>query len=784
MPQVAPAIIGAGAKFLFAVGFSKATAIAISSFVVKTAALTAASSLINAATRPKLASFDDPGRQLQFAPASQAARQVIYGEAFVAGQPVFAKSSGTDREFLDMIIAIGDGGPYEAIDEIYFDDELLTLDGSGNVTSPSKYAGFATIVTTLGSESQSAISEAVSNISEWTTSHTGKGVCHAYVRLKWDPEVWTSGQPTIYFKVRGRKVYDQRLDSTNGGSGTHRKDDPTTWEYSDNRALWLQDYIRGVNTNSIRVIGLGIANALIDWDTIAAAADVCDESVNVSGGGTISRYSGGGGVVTSADDPSRVVNGMLDCFAGEIAPRSGYVAFYAGAARTATVTLSDDDLAGSIKLRTTKSLRDTVNELQALYREPDEGYEQVQAPAYSKASWVTDDGETFRSEINLGFEDDHRRAQRISKIIAARIREPRQLTATWKQKGLQVREGDAFTWSSDRFPAGVTGKYICVNRTINEDGTVQITARSEDDTKYDWDETTEELSQTTGGAIGEPTTAIGLDAIDATAARNAILGALPEYTLRLKFDDGFYDTNTGGALSYPDTVSESLLDDAAVTEAKLGTGAVTEAKLGSAAVTAAKIGTGAVTEAKIGAGAVTEAKLGSTSVTTAKLASSAVETDKIAANAVTNADSTTNTGTRSSASFTEFELVRHTQTLTSGTTALVQIFMNGTDVLAAMGFTISVASGNRDIYLRLIRDPDGTPVELTKVFLRENQGAGPDSYTIDSYGAIYEDTGHGGGSTTYAWVVTSYTAGTTTLNSSTLSHTDITRTIYCLEAKR
>jgi hypothetical protein len=563
MPQAIPAVAMAVGGAATAVGFG-ATAVTVitaaTSFALGAATLYGINAGLQALAGgpPDVPSLDtqNGGRQLSFAPSSNAPRQIIYGETLVRGQPVLIKTSGTDRKYLDMVIAIGDAGPYESIEAIYFNEDELTLDGSGNVTAPSKYAGFAQIVTTLGSESQSAISDAVTNITEWTSSHTGKGVCHAYVRLTWDPDVWTGGQPQIKFKVRGRKVYDPRLDSTNGGSGSHRKDDATTWEWSNNRVLWALDWVRGVKMNGERVAGLGAPNTLIDWGTWADAADCADETVSVNGGGTIARYSGGGAQIGSDDDPAGIARAMAQCFAGEFAPRSGYIACFAGEARTATVTLSDDDLASAIKLRTTQSMRDTVNTMQAQYREPEEDYSFTDAPQYQNASWVSDDGEEYYRQISLPFEDDHRRAQRISKIIAARIREPRRLEATFKQKAMQVREGDTFTWSSDRFPAGVVGKFVCVDRKINPDGTVFISARSEDDTKYNWTPASEEATRTTPASISEPSTSTTIPASswDPSTGRDATIGALPEYTLGLWFTLPAYDVNASGAVGFEDTV--------------------------------------------------------------------------------------------------------------------------------------------------------------------------------------------------------------------------------------
>lgn len=505
MPQAIPFVIGAVKVFAATVA-TKGIVAALASTIIGQLITSVAISFIanRLSPRPQVPSFEDPGLQFQVQAGGAIPRQFIYGEALVAGHIVAAKVSGEDRVNLDMIIVIGDGGPYEAINQIRFDDELLTLDSNGNVTSPSKYAGKARIVTTLGAEDQAGIGAAQANISEWTTEHRGRGVCHAYVRMVWDPEVWTNGRPTIYFRVRGRKVYDPRKDSTKGGSGAHRVNDPATWEWSQNPALWALDWLLGVKMNGKRIAGFGVSAMLINYDSFSAAADVCDEAVDVKGGGTIARYTGGGALVSADDDPKSVADSFVMAMAGEFSPRSGYIGVFAGGPRTAVVTLNDDDLAGPIRLATTKSIRETVNEMSALYREPADDYEMIASPAYTNSTWETEDGENLPREIRLPFTDDHRRAQRISKMIAAREREPRRIEAVWKQKALQVREGDAFTWSSASYPSSVTGKYICESRGINADGTVSIIARSETTANYGWDEDTEERDREPGARIARP----------------------------------------------------------------------------------------------------------------------------------------------------------------------------------------------------------------------------------------------------------------------------------------
>lgn len=553
MPQALPAIISAGVNLLGAVGFTKATAIAISSFVVKTALLTAATAAISTLVpRPDMPTVSDPGRQLRFAPDAAAPRQTIYGETLVAGQPVYAATNGADRKYLDMIVAIGDGGPFESIEAVYFDDIEVTLDGSGNVTAPSQFVGFAQVITTLGSEAASALATPVANCAEWTSNHAGKGICYAYVRLTWDPEVWTTGQPAIFFKVRGRKVYDPRLDTTEGGSGSHRKNDASTWEWTQNRALWLLDYMRGVKMNGRRVIGMGLNDALINWSSFQDAADVCDETMSIKPSGTIAKYTGGGGVVSSADDPGGIVRAMLACMAGRLAPRSGYVSLFAGASQTSVVTLNDDDLAGAIKINVDRSARSIVNTMGANFRDPNEGYEFVDAPEYVNSTFVSADGETFQAVMALPYEDDYRRAQRLAKIATYLSRARFRLEAVYKPKAMQVGEGDAFTLASDRLPNQVPGKFICISRTIREDGSVQLIAQSQDDAMFDWTASSEEQDRAAGGSITNNEDNFNLSGISPTDYRRTLLAGIPQPTLWLQFQDSSFDINATGTVGFED----------------------------------------------------------------------------------------------------------------------------------------------------------------------------------------------------------------------------------------
>lgn len=73
-----------------------------------------------------------------------------------------------------------------------------------------------------------------------------------------------TGQLNITARVRGRRLYDPRKDSTAGGSGAHRLADPATWEWSDTPALALADFCYS------SLYGLG---RTVDWSSVPAAAN-------------------------------------------------------------------------------------------------------------------------------------------------------------------------------------------------------------------------------------------------------------------------------------------------------------------------------------------------------------------------------------------------------------------------------------------------------------------------------------------------------------------------------
>ena len=92
----------------------------------------------------------------------------------------------------------------------------------------------------------------------------------AYIVMRC-PKDSTRGFPRLEAIVQGRLVYDPRLDTTRtditpNGSGAHRENDPTTWEFSQNPTLCFRDLV--TNFTGWTILDQGVADNADENDTL------------------------------------------------------------------------------------------------------------------------------------------------------------------------------------------------------------------------------------------------------------------------------------------------------------------------------------------------------------------------------------------------------------------------------------------------------------------------------------------------------------------------------------
>lgn len=315
---------------------------------------------------------------------------------------------------------------------------------------------------------------------EWTSAAIGCNVARLHVRTDWQETLYATGFPAVSAIVRGKKVYDPRLDSTNGGSGSQRADTPSTWFYSDNPALCAVDYLRDA-------LGFGCASSEIDWPSVVAAANVCDELVPIDGGGGTQKRYTVAGVLSTETDRKTNLEAILDAMVGIAVYSGGRWTIRAGAYVTPTLDLDEGDLAGGdITIQARANRRDLFNAVRGRYREPAQLYQVTDFPPYTSTTYAAEDGgETIYREIDLQMVDDARRAQRIAKLILFRARQALTIDATFKLSAYALQPGDTCRLTVARY--GWTNKVFRVlRREFASLSTVRLTLQEDASAIYAW----------------------------------------------------------------------------------------------------------------------------------------------------------------------------------------------------------------------------------------------------------------------------------------------------------
>ena len=457
------------------VGLSVAAANAVM-FVLKFIATTAASMAASKLLAPKAPSYSDPSLtdRSQMIRSPIAARQIIYGQTKTSGVIVYISTTGTKNEYLHLVVALA-GHEVEDIGDVYFNDELA-LTGAGSAAQ-GRFTGYAEIYKKLGSDTQTVetnLQTATSGLTDgkWTSNHRLRGIAYIYVRLVWNQEVWTGGIPNIAAVVKGKKVYDPRT---------------TTTAYSANPALCLRDYL----TSSL---GMAMDSAEVDDTAVSAAANICDEDVEIkpvtSPATYENRYEANGVLYTSAS-PDENIGKLITAMGGLIAYSGGKVVVYAAGYRIPTVTLTEKHFAGQMTVQTKTSARDRVNGVKGVYVSPENDWQPSDFPQITSTTYVTKDaGIRYWRDVALPFTTSPSCAQRLAVIELRRAREEITMTARFRLEAMQVRAGDTVMITNSKM--GWTQKVFEVMEwNFASDGSppqlaIEMTLRETASTVYDW----------------------------------------------------------------------------------------------------------------------------------------------------------------------------------------------------------------------------------------------------------------------------------------------------------
>lgn len=411
-------------------------------------------------------------------------QKMVYGRARIAGTLVYIETYPTaddsdgvsqtgDNLFLHMVIA-HTGHEIDAVEEVYLDDELVTLDGDGFVNeAPFTNEGksYVRIIHHLGTDTQVADADLVSEATSWSTDHRLRGISYSYIRCQWNPDVFTNGIPTLNVVIRGKKVYDPRTELT---------------AWSDNAALCVRDYLTSTDFSG-RPYAFGAAEEEIDDDFTIAAANICDEEIEILDATTIPRYTLNG-VVDTGNAPLDNLEDMLSAMIGTVTTPLGLFRIHAGAYDTPETDVVDESwLAGPIKSRNRTSRQELFNAVRGLFINPDKQWQSDNFPEVTSATFeAQDNDERIYTDIELPYTTHGEAAQRIARTVQLKGREQITVSMPCNYKALRFAVWDIIKvnnttrgWEEKEF------RIVKLNFGLRS--AVVLELREENEASYSWE---------------------------------------------------------------------------------------------------------------------------------------------------------------------------------------------------------------------------------------------------------------------------------------------------------
>lgn len=363
--------------------------------------------------------------------------RIIYGKVRVGGALTFLTTTINDGLF-HMVTTIA-GHEINSFQQYFFNDEELILRANGHPDSGSwngtgnnpRARVIGALGTTAGDADFNTALQA--NTTLWTADHKQTGLAKVYVEGATNN--FLNGLPNATFVVEGKKILDSRTSTT---------------AYSNNAALVIRDYLTDTR------LGLGEPSSRINDTAFNAAANICDENVNLNPSGTEKRYTINGTIDTD-EEPLSILQRLLSACAGTLTYQGGQWNLYVGAYRTPTITFNEDVLDGPIRIQTKVGRKEIFNRVKGVYVEPSDLYQPTDFPAITNSTYLSEDNlEEIWKDVEFIHTTSSATAQRLAKIELEKARQQITVNYPVNLEGMRVQVGDVINIDNTRM--GWSGK--------------------------------------------------------------------------------------------------------------------------------------------------------------------------------------------------------------------------------------------------------------------------------------------------------------------------------------
>lgn len=485
---------GAGAGLLGSASLATSAVLSIGSFSVSAGALLTVGSLVSsvggALSQPKVSTagsalgwVGDPNGPMHFA----------VGRIAVAGDLRHKKAYGpNDRMYFSAVTVVSDAGPITEFESFTANDIPVTFDVNGKANT-SYFANVMWMRRQLGNQPEASYLaspaglEGSASLPNWGPSHKLSAKAAFVVTLSENSKgsAYKGQQPKPRHIIKGLRVYDWRQDSTYpGGAGSQRLNDPTTWTFSENPALWAAKWTyglwegptgKGAPQIDYQVGGIGVTPGVIDFASLTELANIADTH-----GWKVAAWP------STDDDKAQVLNAFLQAAGAYYIEKSGKMScLHRAAPRVSVATVTAADTSGPIQLDTSSSYVDRKNTGVPTYLSEADGWKMTALGEVSAPEWVTQDGGRQRSmPMTYSFVPQAKQAAELMCLGIANTREGISGRIPLKPYMQGIEAGSAFTITEPEF---VLNGLKCLALETSYDATTgvhTVTFVSETDGKY------------------------------------------------------------------------------------------------------------------------------------------------------------------------------------------------------------------------------------------------------------------------------------------------------------
>lgn len=401
-------------------------------------------------------------------------RKIVFGETAAPLDIRYWEAYGTDNNSYDEVIAVATHS-IESFGRYWLEDEEHTFSPNSSILG----AAFRRYTKTDGSVGSPLTAGAGA---KWTATSKMTGCAYFVLKYVYSQEDWPRSFPTrMTQEIKGAKVYDPRLDSTNGGVGTHRTNDQSTWEYNDgatdigrNPALQMLWYLIGWRINGILVAGMGVdVNSISLQGFVQAANDVEAAGYNCD-------------CVLSTGDNHEANIGIIEASCGgRLLDTGGIYTMHIAVDDTANIAVAftEDDIVGGFEWVPSKKMRDQVNEITGKYISPDALYQFRPMPPVANASYTASDGYTRRANNVYASVQDSDQAQDLARIELNKTRYQGIFKAPFNYKALQAKNWSIVTLSIAHY-GWVDKLFRIIGYGVTTNGIIVLTLQETDSSIY------------------------------------------------------------------------------------------------------------------------------------------------------------------------------------------------------------------------------------------------------------------------------------------------------------